>query len=362
MSSPRACPSSLPCRGFGTVELLVGVAIALLGLLAMSEAFMLFDLQRRISGGGMDAQTSAATSLFGLEREAQQAGLGFADQRFTGCALAFAAGGATQTLAPVRITVGSKGAPDTLTLLIGERHAMATPLVSDLATAAGEIVLGSTLGMAANDVLLLQESGKPCSLARIGAILSNQRASRVALDGAALSSGNDTVPASGYSTDALAIDVGALSAITYSIDASGLLRRQDAPGASGSDAAIASDIVSLKAQYGFDTRSGVRTDFRVDRWSATIIDADGDGTVGSAGDVQRIAALRLALVARSTARVQRGDSCNATTAAPQWEAADASGTLGQRDISLTHLSAWKCHRYRVYQAVIPLRNPLWGMP
>ncbi|MBK4734813.1 PilW family protein [Noviherbaspirillum sp. DKR-6] len=366
------------------IELLVGAAIALLGLVAMAEAFLSFDLQRRVSGGGMDAQTAAGTALFRIEREAQEAGLGISDARFTGCAVAFNAGQAAQPLMAVHIVQGSGGAPDSLVLVAGDGHAAPTQLVAGL-TAGGELALATTLGMAADDIVLLQESGKACSLVRIGSVQSAQRASRVALDGSALNASADTIPAGGYTAAALAVDLGRLQTITYSVTDAGLMRRADAPGQTGVDMPIASDIVSLKAQYGFDTRSGARGDLRVDRWSAAMMDADGDGIVGGAGDLQRIGAIRLAIVARSNARTQRG-SCNATGGAsassstvatttttatttsagpgntPQWQAADANGKLGAQGISLTHLPDWQCYRYRVYDTVIALRNPLWGLP
>jgi type IV pilus assembly protein PilW len=342
------------------IEMLVGAAIALLGLLAMSQAFMLFDLQRRISGGGMDAQTGAGAALYGIDREARQAGLGFGDQRFAGCPLAFSAGGTPAPLAAVRIVEGDNGAPDSLVLLAAHgAHVPAMPLVAGLSPGAGDITLASTLGMAAGDMLLLREAGKPCSLVRIGAIVSEQHASRVALDGTALSSASETVPAGGYSTSALAVGLGQLSEVAYSVGDAGLMRSVSVPGAAAAGMPIAAEIVSMKAQYGFDTRPGARADLRVDRWSAAMIDADGDGIVGGAGDVQRIAALRLALVARSTARTRRG-ACVADDA-PQWEAADASGVLGRQPISLAHLPDWQCYRYRVVETVIPLRNLIWGM-
>jgi type IV pilus assembly protein PilW len=88
--------------------------------------------------------------------------------------------------------------------------------------------------------------------------------------------------------------------------------------------------------------------------------------------LQRIAAVRLVLVARSAAPAQRGASCSATIAAgpasgpagnaPQWQAADAGGKLGPQQISLAHLPDWQCYRYRTYETVIPLRNLIWGVP
>lgn len=364
--------------GFGLADLLIGAVIALLGLLAMSEAFIVFDLQRRVSSGGMDAQTGAATALYGIERELQQAGLGFGDRRVLGCGALHPAGSgapAALTLAPVRIIQGANGGPDSLVILAGSGLALPVPLLAGLARGATDAAVASTLGMAAGDHMVLQEAGKPCSLVRIASLPGNQLVRRAGLDGAALDTGNDAVPAAGYSPAGTAFHLGAASVVTYSIDGASLLRSVEpmagATVPSVAQVPAASDIVSLKAQYGFDTRPGPQQDIQVDRWSAAMIDADGSDVVGDAGDWQRIAAVRLALVARSPFRAQRQAAANCSTTstgaanilnAPEWQAADARGVLAAMPISLKHLPDWQCYRYRVYETVIPLRNVLWGKP
>jgi type IV pilus assembly protein PilW len=121
-------------------------------------------------------------------------------------------------------------------------------------------------------------------------------------------------------------------------------------------AALASGVVSLQAQYGFDTQSGTPSSTKVTRWSDTTFDADGNGTTGDNGDLRRLIAIRLAIVVRSAERSDQG--CNATL--PQWKAgAVNNGQLASTDISLDHVIDWRCYRYRVLQTEIPLRNLLW---
>ncbi|HAL15173.1 MAG TPA: hypothetical protein DCP32_00020 [Anaerolineaceae bacterium] len=85
-----------------------------------------------------------------------------------------------------------------------------------------------------------------------------------------------------------------------------------------------------------------------------MIDADASGTVGDAGDINRIYALRFALVARS-GLLEKPDPatgvCNTTTTGPVW-----SGGV----ISLAADANWQCYRYKTFETVVPLRNAIWG--
>ena len=141
-------------------------------------------------------------------------------------------------------------------------------------------------------------------------------------------------------------------------------------GASATAATVAEGIVSIKAQYGFDTRSGAAfqptAGMQVNQWSATMIDADHSGTTGDAGDYQHIAAVRIAVVARSKAveRVAAGATCSATTAQPTVFADQVPKgvTAVPIDVNVAVTGDpvnWKCYRYRVFETVVNLRNNGW---
>jgi type IV pilus assembly protein PilW len=149
------------------------------------------------------------------------------------------------------------------------------------------------------------------------------------------------------------------------------LRATDMAGAGAAAVTVADDIVAIKAQYGFDTRTDlaslVNPVLRVDRWSATMVDADGDGVAGSAGDYAQVAALRIAVIARSKSRdmLKRADgTCQATPAAPV-----VFGTQEPQGVTAVPISVdvalpgdtidWHCYRYRVFETIVPLRNTRW---
>ena len=105
---------------------------------------------------------------------------------------------------------------------------------------------------------------------------------------------------------------------------------------------------------------------QVAEWSASMIDADGDGVLGGAGDYQRIAALRLAVVARSKNPEKPGASgvCSATQLAPTvFSSTEPLGVTAQ-PITLNvavagDVIAWQCYRYRVFETIVPMRNLGW---
>nr|WP_217345704.1 PilW family protein [Noviherbaspirillum sp. L7-7A]MBV0880024.1 PilW family protein [Noviherbaspirillum sp. L7-7A] len=348
-------PASRNSRaGFSLAELMVGLALGLLTLLALSQAYLAFHGSRRTTAGTADAQTAAMGALFAIERDLQHAGPGLGDARLLGCGVAIDAGQPV-VLAPVRIESGQAGAPDKLVVYAGDLLAPPARLGAALTASSSDIGLSSTQGMRRGDILGLREAGKPCTLARIISVDSALRVSHTIL-------APQAGLASDYSTLATAFNLGRLSQVSYAI-VSGELRRSSGDHAGNNPLVqtLAGNIVSLKAQYGFDTRTMIASVPLVTLWSASMVDADGSGTAGDSGDWQRIAGIRIAVVARSPNR--EASACDATAAnLPGWQAPDSAGTLVRTDISLTHVPDWRCYRYRSYETVVPLRNVIWGRP
>lgn len=346
--------------GFSMVEIMVGIVIGLISTIIIMQVFASFEGQKRTTTGGSDAQTNGVVSLYTVERDIRMAGYGFADA--TGCALARSFGGtalAPLTLAPVTINNGASGAPDSITILSGNKSSWSVPVrvISVHAQAATQFNTNATLGIAQGDLMIAFETvaGTPtCTLFQVD---NANPVLNPIVHTAGNWNGNSAIfPAGGYSTDALLMNVGSLMSHTYSIDASSNLIFTDYASATNTNSSqiLSPDIVSMQAEYGFDTRAGAQTDSQVDTWSATMIDADASGITGDAGDIGRIYALRLALVARS-GLLEKADpatgTCNTTTASPVW----AGGA-----ISLAADANWQCYRYKTFETVVPLRNTIWG--
>ena len=380
-------------RGFSLVELLVSVVIGLLALVFATRLITGAEQNKASALGGSDSMQNGMLAMFSISGDAQQAGFGLNDAVVVGCHTHFsdtagyqlapaARGTATvRPLAPVVIENGGAG-PDRITLYSGSSMSGTGTL-----RVTGNYIGGTRLdvdripyGFNLGDVVVVAPDNignGDCALAQISADPSR-------LDAPPAQQYVMVAGGSGFrfNSGALGANFGAgmarifnlgparsLAFHTWSVDNGFLqLRSTDLAGSGAQAATVADNIVSIKAQYGFDTRSGgafVPEDgLQVRRWSSTMIDADGTGGVGSAADYQHIAALRIAVVARSAARERAGANgvCSATSARPVVFASavpqgvDAAPVTVGVDVGNPD---WRCYRYRVFETIVPLRNAGW---
>lgn len=357
--------------GFSLIEIMVGMVISLLSVLIVLQVFATFEGQKRTTTSGSDAQTNGAVAIYTVERDVRMAGYGFSIPEALGCTINRSFNGATLTalsLAPVTITQGVGGLPDTIRILSSSKGSWSIParVTTDHPATATNFFLNTTLGMAINDLLIAYEPGKDCTMLQITGIpngnvqVHHQNTSPWDPPG-----GQNIFPPSGYSAGAMLFNLGNLIDHTYSLDANSNLIFSDYNSSTNTSnvQALIPDIVNLQAQYGFDTRPGTQTDARVDTWSDDMLDEDGDGIVGDSGDIKRIYAVRLAIVARSALKEKADSSgtCVTTTATsvnmPTW----SGGTIDvSKNPDGTANADWQCYRYKTFEAIIPLRNLIWG--
>lgn len=348
-------------RGFSLIEIMVGIAIGMLGVLIIMQVSTVFEGQKRTTTTGSDAQTTGVTALFTIERDVRIAGYGLSALDALGCTVRRYFDDAeidSLTLTPVAITNGANGAPDSIRILASSKNGWSVPsrITVDHPPQATNIFLNTTLGMAVGDLLVAYEAGKDCTLMQTTGIpngniqVHHQNTSPWNPPG-----GGNIFPPGGYDVGAHVLNLGGLIDKTYSLE-NGNLMLDEYNSADNTNVrrAVAADIVNMQAEYGFDTRSGTQENPRVDTWSATMIDADDNGVIGSAGDIARIIAVRMVIVARSPLREKENSSgaCDITENQPTWAA-------GEIDISSNNAD-WKCYRYKTYESVIPLRNLVWG--
>jgi type IV pilus assembly protein PilW len=374
--------------GFSLAELMVSVVIGLLALLFAVNMVSGSEKTRRSALGGSDEMQNGMLALFSLSNDAGDAGFGLNDPLLTGCNTVFhdsdnnyqlapatIGGNTVHPLAPVVIEANGTR-PDRITFYAGSANGgtPSLPITSAYVNGTSLAVGGRPdFSYHLNDVIVVAPTagGGNCAMAQVSpepqpgdATLSFTQAGGLRLNNGGLGA---TFAAAG----ARVYNLGQIDRIalrSWSV-ADGYLQLQElrnsAPATTVSD-----NIVSIKAEYGFDTRVGAaftpQLGMQVGSWSASVIDADKSGVTGDAGDYQRIAAVRLAVVARSkaTERKAAGVTCTATAVQPTvFSAAVPAGAAVQPltvDVSVPNDPVnWQCYRYRVFETVVMLRNAAW---
>lgn len=386
MKTPQQAPQQ---NGFSIVELMVSVVIGLLAVMFATRLMINGEQGKAASVGGSDAMQNGMLALFSINTDASQAGWGLNDELLSGCntrmtdtqgfALASATrdGAAITPLAPAVIASGGAGS-DTLTLYSGSGMAgVGSTRVWQNYIGGASIGVDSVapFGFNGGDVIVVapEPAGGDCTLAQISAAPAASTLQIAAGAAYRFNTGNLGILYNGGQARVFNLgSAGKLSFHTWSVAGGVLqLRATDLAGAGERPQAVAGNVVALKAQYGFDTRSGAafapKDGMQVGRWSAAMIDADGDGSSGAPGDWQRIAALRIAVIARSAVpeRPAAGQATCTATPAPLtvFGSAVPAGVAAaplQVALAVAHDTiSWTCYRYRVFETIVPIRNAGW---
>jgi type IV pilus assembly protein PilW len=363
-------------HGMSLVEVLVAVAIGLIGILIITQAYITGDSFNRSTLGEGGAQTNGTIALFTVERDVRQAGYGIADSRAFACGnikyyvqpnYSINAGGTLPnvSLAPVSITT-TAGQPDQITVMYASVATRLSPTAISAASPAGQFKVDGTYGFNIGDVVLaVNLTGAPnCSLRKV----TNVTAGTAQLNYNPGSGGEFNPPPAGngtlptYVKDDLVFDLGQVRRRNFAIVNNNLQATDSllSDGTTSSFDAV-DGIVDMRAQYGKD--NGVNNG-TVNNTSYTL----GDGVIDSydntppvtASDWAQVLAVRIGVLAR-IGNFEKpsvsGGNCDATTVLPTWSGSAAS-PFNAVDIA-TVTSEARCFRYRVFETVIPLRNMIW---
>ncbi|TWI67547.1 type IV pilus assembly protein PilW [Pseudoduganella lurida] len=375
-------------RGFSLVELLVSVVIGLLAVMFATKLMIDGEQSKSSSVGGSDAMQNGMLALFSMQNDAAQAGWGLNDDLVNGCNTAFTdrqgyvLAGATRDgvaitpLAPAVIASGAQS--DTVTFyagtgLAGVGSARLNKNYDGGATI--EVDAVAPFGFQQGDAIVVapEPAGSGCVVAQISAAPAASILQIASAPAYRFNTGNLNATYIGGMARVFNLGPAAkLSFHTWSVRNGMLqLRATDLAGASAQAQPVVGNVVALKAQYGFDTRAGnafqPKAGLQVGRWSSLMIDADGDGSIGDAGDWQRIAALRIAVIARSAVAERPAPgatTCTATTAPVTvfGTAVPAGVAAAAVDVPLAvtnDTASWTCYRYRVFDTIVPIRNAGW---
>ena len=387
--------------GMGLVEIMVAVLIAMIGMMAMFQIFALSESRKRSISGSSDMDVSGRLGLLAIQRDVELAGYGFGQ----GASATATPGGAafgctvnaydsqratgtqdfTFTFAPLQITQGASGAPDSIMVLEGSSSYIAASQTISQSTASTTLIssgTGNRAGMFNGDMAItvaatpspacamyeITDTSNPDQLT-LGHILGSYTNALGQTQTARYNkSGGVTFTMTG---NGAIYDLGSSPRLNvWSIQNNQLVESnnlafQDLDGDGVNDVIqLADNIVNLQAQYG--------------------VDRDGDGKISDSEwtettptDWTKVRAVRLALLARST----HYEPNPVTTVAPQWSGGTCSGTPpcgqssaspfisgpftmtnidGTADSNPTGPNNWRNYRYSVYEVIIPLKNVIWG--
>lgn len=369
-------------RGLTLIEVMIGMVIGLIGIIIITQVYLVNENYKRSTTGAGGAQVNGAIALYTLERDLSMAGYGIANTNALGCGQIQyyyngtyssppgPAGGALPpiVIAPVVITDGGAG-PDTITVMYSTDAQRSVPatLSKSMPSPSAELNVDNPTGFSDNpgDLILLVQGGV-CTLTQVTQV----QASAVKLQHNPGSTAPWNPPGGGslfpaYSQGSSVFNLGRALVNTYSIGSNSLqllsmftaTSTTVVPGFNATPFTLISDIVDLQAQYGKD--------------NGIAADASGNCTVGAGGPAndgivdcydtvtpttaagwQQVLSVRIGVLARSQNYEKPnppGGACTATTVAPTWQGGTFTVPGGIPS----------CYKYRVFDTVVPLRNMLW---
>jgi type IV pilus assembly protein PilW len=343
------------------IEVLVGIAVGLIGMLVIFQTLSVWDKYTRTAASSSDAQTAGTLAAFNLERDLKQAGLGFgnASASVMGCSVAQASGVAF-ALAPVVIAStpasGTVSGTDRLTVLHGNSDILATAETFTSSTLNSK-TLRRRGGFRVGDFVVVAGNDNPASAASADCDLVRITAAS-APDGLTVDHVG-TVTVSSYSSGSVFTLGSAPQSNVWSVGTDNVLRVRNV--LTGAENVVAENVVDLKAQYGIDLDGDRRISAPV---SAS---APSEWTTVPPADWTKVLAVRMAILVRGRQFEKDVDapSASALAAPPRWFGNDFAMrnvnnmpdtfAPGDRDAN-----NWRNYRYRVYERVVPLRNMVWG--
>lgn len=353
--------------GFGLVEVLVAMAIGMIGILAIMQAFAMNERYKENTLGASGSQTNGNIALFTLERDVRMAGHGIASTAAFGCSTiqyqyqgAYssppgpAGPGALPTLrfVPVVIDQGAAGASDTITTLSSSNAYRTSPasLSDNMPPTSSELKVENGMGFEIGD-LAIATQGSTCSLMEITQIqdpashYQHRPTSDYNPPG-----GTSLLP--GFTIGAQIYSLGKPQMRIYTVANNNLtVRDWGTMLTNGTPTVLVNEIVNLQAEYGKDDGSngGTAGDGIVDAYS-TVTPTDAAGWMS-------VLSIRMAILARGAyERPNPAGTCTATPAAamPTW-----AGGTPIKDPNITPDGDPSCYRYRLFESTVPIRNMVW---
>ncbi|HYL19462.1 MAG TPA: PilW family protein [Burkholderiales bacterium] len=354
-------------RGFGLVEIMVAMVIAMVGMIVIFQVFALSESYNRTAISGSDAQENGAYSLYVLEQEMRAAGWGFNNSRALGCnVLAYnsSLGALNYTLAPVVINAGPGNGSDSLEVNSGNQNLLVAPVAiyQDQVSTTDPFVVANRYGFNVGDLILASEPGKSCTLAQVSQLPTGAQSTTIMRTGAGYPYNNPSGSGVMYTAAGFVFNLGsAPTRDVFSVVNNQLVVLPQL--SSTTQQVVADGVVQIKAQYGKDNGVNNGT-VPVGPYTANdgVVDSYDNVTPNSAAAWGQVLTVRIGVVTRSAQPEKPsggGTACNTTTTAPTWSGSTTLSGASLDPFDLTANANWMCYRYKVFETVIPVKNILW---
>jgi type IV pilus assembly protein PilW len=379
-------------RGFGLVEILVGVTIGLLALLIVYQVLSLSEGYRRTTTAGGDAQSAGMISSFIVAQEIANGGHTISDAA-SELATCPNTGVFATTWRPVPVLITDGGADDvsdSFAVLAGSNRRLVTPLdITTTYNPGGNITVQSPLGFhgshdseAAHSFLLVDMGAGNCELAQIGNwggptdALRRKTPTFDAATGIVTITPNPALANTYPQGSSWLINLGPsdrVRKINYDI-VGNVLRSTDLLVVGATPNPIVSNIALMKAQYGLDMNG----DGFIDTWSsarnAPWTPASVLALPWAAGpglpSLNKIKAIRVAYVMRSSQfeRVKDAEGRDAVNSAvlggnvlmTLFNCFGVAAPTCTGEIPAVTVPGSANYRHRVFEQTIPLTNQIWN--
>ena len=362
--------------GFSLVEIMVGLVIGMLATVIMLQMLSRADENKRTTVGGNDAQMNAAIAMRNLEREIRMAGHGMSDSTLLGCTLTFKPSGESanvtiQAIAPAVINPATSQIPsgdantDTLLVMYSNTNAATEGTVITNATTATKYTVTTPANFAVGDFVIASSNTRPTAP---NCALRLSQVTAVSGFDLTISNGENALPIGSLvynlgkspAIRAYAIRKGTLTVCDYTQKNCGNSSYATTPDSSVW-VPVASNIVSLRAQYGRDNSATTPMPKVITQWDQLNPPLETDSNAATANpSIQcaraRMLALRMVMVGRSN-NYDKELEADGGLPTPTWSG--STGAAINLSQSMDSTSTWKGYRYKALETTIPLRNMIW---
>ena len=363
-------------RGLSLIELLIGMALSLLAIVAIYQVLSVWDTRRRTITAGSSAQVSGSIAITEIERDLQLSGMGFGNVSAAtiGCTVSaynstFSPQNFSFTFAPVEIVDGA-GLPDTVRVLYGNSAYVVSIQKVNSSTDTTKTLQYRT-GFNAGDLVVVavaEVAPRHCNLFEV---TGNVPTDTVSIQhgttsytsfygaGSVTPTMNSAVAGPSLPDGGEIYNLGQGGQRTEWTVANGVLNRVNTLRTT-TLSEVSDGVVNLQAQYGIDGSNGGAINGRIE---------DGEWTKTQPTDWTKVLAVRIAVLARSSQLekdiVSTSDSIDASLLnSPVWAGGkfkmlNLDGSSGSTTPAAV-ANDWHHYRYRVYETIVPLRNMIWG--